>query len=75
MTTVPRVGACFFGLLGLAFPKWVRAVAEGNSGTVSTVSESVDPFSDEVFGVEVMTKSGVSLESASTMDLGLNLRP
>ena len=38
--TVPLVGACFFGLFGLALPKCVKAEAEGNSGTVSTISEA-----------------------------------
>ena len=65
--TVPLVGACFLGLFGLALPKWVKAEAEGNSGTVSTISE-VAPLKPAaciedgvlIFGVEVITKSGVS---------------
>ncbi len=65
VTTVPRVGACFFGLLGRALPRCVKAEAEGSSGTVSTTSEEMEPFKLDVLGVEVMTKSGAELSSST----------
>ena len=80
-TTVPLVGACFFGLFGLALPKWVKAVVEGRSGTVSSDERPPSPFKvADVLGVDVITadefnKSGAALASSSTTDLGLNFRP
>ena len=54
-TIVPRVGACFLGLLGLALPKWVKALVDGKSGTVS--SDDPPPFDKyDVFGVEVSSR-------------------
>ena len=71
---MPRVGACFLGLLGLALPKWVKALVDGKSGTVSS-DDPPPPFDKyDVFGVEVsrvdeFNKSG-ALGSSSTIDFG-----
>ena len=69
-TTAPRVGACFLGLLGRALPKCVKAVLDGNSGTVSTIS---DELLEAPLALGVLVKR--SGESSTTVMLGRIFRP
>ena len=77
---MPRVGACFLGLLGLALPKWVKALVDGKSGTVSSDDPPPSFDKNDVFGVEVSTvdefsKSGAWGSSSTIVFVGLNFRP
>ena len=70
-TTAPRVGACFLGLFGRALPKCVKAVLDGNSGTVSTISAELLEAPPLALGV-LVKRSG---ESSTTAMLGRIFRP